>query len=223
MVRKNRRSSVDELAKLASDLVDQVKVLVTAVDDLRCEVEWWSRNAADERWQAQQNSSYRSNEESPCDLPESNFTPPDSADAQEVAVNPTELIAATPAVVGAPRESLEDQERRLMQGPIAELPTEWDEDEPPELATGCIIEVDQEIWNWFVEYRPAHVVNGGCCCEAGFASPYLLAWQTEEGNFVRELTDGEAVELQQACLTAHCLANAGETGPTAMQLGLWRD
>ena len=49
MVRSSRRNSVDELAKIASDLIDQVKVLVSAVDDLRCEVEWWSRNAADER------------------------------------------------------------------------------------------------------------------------------------------------------------------------------
>jgi len=222
MVRSSRRNSVDELAKIASDLIDQVKVLVSAVDDLRCEVEWWSRNAADERQNcapASDNICERRVIETPSQTVGEVPEPCNPAPASR-----PDIVSDSSATEVTMNEDLGIVESRLMSGPAGEWPTDWDEDEPPELPTGCVIQVDEDLWVSVLDVRPAHLVAQGCWCEAGTAAPYLMAWQTDDRFFLRELTEGESIELQQACLASQQRsAKAAEPEPLALQLGLWHE
>jgi hypothetical protein len=104
-------------------------------------------------------------------------------------------------------------------------PEDWEGEEPPELPTGEVIRVDEETWSAVLDFRPAHVVDMGCCCEDGIGAPYLLAWQNGDGCFLRELTEEEAIELQTACLAAQSEAQAlhESSHVEPMQLGLWQD
>ena len=232
MRKSNRRTSVDDLVKITADLIDHVKVLVAAVDDLRCEVEWWARNATDQ-WTPDGVGAGRSN-----------FAHANAAssafEGNTESHDEDELSAAdecnVEAVTAAPQDAdglsaearLSALEASLMSGPSGNWPDDSDESEPPELPTGCIVEVDEELWASVIDMRPAHVVRMGCYCEEGIGAPYLLAWEAENGYFLRELTEAEAIALQQACLAAQdeakkAAAPIAPTEPATTQLGLWQE
>lgn len=236
MARRNRRASVDDLAKMTADLTANVQVLVAAVDDLRCEVEWWSRNAVDARLASEARD----------EKPQGSFSPAPcfehAADgwdrvAEELPTRPEAALRAPPAVPNnvpptpcssdsptSASQRLTELERDLACGPKGKWPGDWDEeDEPPELPVGQIILVEEAIWSWALDLRPAHVVDMGCCCQEGIGAPYLLAWQNEHGCFLRELSDDESYALQEACLAAQReSADARKvTSDSQSQLGLW--
>ena len=54
------------------------------------------------------------------------------------------------------------------------------------MPTGRIIDVDADLWQSVLDIRPAHVVGNSCCCEAGEAAQYLVAWQTDREFLLRE-------------------------------------
>jgi hypothetical protein len=237
MAKKTRRAGVDDLVKLTGELIDHVKVLVTAVDDLRCEVEWWARNAADQRCEAESAATCQRCRQPIATLDQeeklehlSDATEPAALAKDNPPLEPSPLrTSASETAVDdsgrSPASRLDALERALITGPSANWPDDWDNDEPPELPTGRIVQVDEELWNDVLECRPAHVVQFGCCCEEGIGAPYLLAWQSEAGFFLRELTDKEALELQRICLDAQ-RETVPAPSPTAndspqTQLGFW--
>ena len=219
MTRTKRPRNLDDLAGLISDVTDQIKVLVSAVDDLRCEVEWWARNTIDQR-DSQHNIRTDLDDES---------APPYRAAGQ-----PQERAADAAAEQGAESSTFDSQERatemrlalverRLAAGRRGKWLDEWDAEDAPELPVGKVIPVEEVLWGAILDFRPAHVVGRGCCCEDGIGAPYLLAWQNEEGCFLRELSDEESYELQRACLDAQAEAEARQTALRIeeTQLGLW--
>lgn len=234
MARSNRRTSVEDLVRITAELIDHVKVLVTAVDDLRCEVEWWARNAADQ-WQANNAGAQRShgqvsdigeaaNEDEGATRDENRMSATRHR-CDEVRLESSEGPQATPLSAA---ERLAALESSLKSGPPGAWPDDSDETEPPELPTGCIVEVDEELWASVLDMRPAHVVRMGCCCQEGVGAPYLLAWEAENGYFLRELTESEAVTLQRACLAVQDEATAAAApnapaDPATTQLGLWQE
>jgi hypothetical protein len=210
-----RRSSLDELVRVVSDLIDHVKVLVTAVDDLRCEVEWWARNLVDHSnrpgsvshtWsstQATTASGQRGDEtddESALADEEPNHSPKPPS-LETVVKSPVAGQADDDGQLSGV-DRLSRLERKLTIAPRGAWPSDWDDEEPPELPTDRVVCVAEEIWSAVLDFRPAHVVGMGCDCEPGAGAPYLFAWQDAEGLYLRELTHQEAVELQQACLAA---------------------
>lgn len=212
MTRPKRSASLDDLSKLVADLTEQVKVLVTVVDDLRCEIEWCARNhgdlppASDATSFPQQCISRRSVSE--LSGPTARHPEWKGSEAAESAM-----------------ERLAAMERELTQGEPAKWQVEWDEGDAPELPTARIIEVGPKLWNSMLDLRPAHVVSLGCCCEAGIGAPYLLAWRVEDVCFLRELTDEEALALQRTCLDATCAEPmCREESPSSQtQLGFWQE
>lgn len=234
MRKSNRRTSVDDLVKITADLIDHVKVLVAAVDDLRCEVEWWARNATDQ-WTPEgvgagygnvahanaASSAFERNTES---HDEDELSA--AVECNDVALTEVPQDAG---VCGLSAEArLSALESSLKSGPPGAWPDDADESDPPELPTGCIVEVDEELWASVIDMRPAHVVRMGCCCEEGIGAPYLLAWEAENGYFLRELTEAEAIALQQACLAAQdeaktAAAPIAPAEPATTQLGLWQE
>lgn len=232
MRKNNRRTSVDDLVKITADLIDQVKVLVAAVDDLRCEVEWWTRNEADQ-WKADGIDPGHSNV-GQANVAQSTFD--GDIESHEEAERSIAHECNHVAITAAPQDAdglsaearLSALEASLMSGPAGNWPDDSDESEPPELPTGCIVEVDEELWASVIDMRPAHVVRMGCYCEEGIGAPYLLAWEAANGYFLRELTEAEAIALQQACLAAQdeateAPAPIAPAEPATTQLGLWRE
>lgn len=237
MARNNRRTSVEDLVKITSELIDHVKVLVAAVDDLRCEVECWARNAADRSRECGDASACRCSQPAAWQggPPEvSDATRFDSADRRRIDTfddaarcDPSECASPSAVEVRpSAAEQLAVMERCLMAGPPSDWPHHGEQDEPPELPTGRIVQVDEELWAWVLDLRPAHVVRMGCCCEEGIGAPYLLAWEADGECFLRELTEREALDLQQACLAAQRevaqpTRSNGSSEPATTQLGLW--
>lgn len=233
MAKSNRRASVEDLVKITSDLIDQVKVLVAAVDDLRCEVEWWARNAADS-WQTPHTGLQQSGgrgsgiaeAETDDDEVRDEVQLPAASECNDE--EPPAMPLGEHAISLSAKDRLSAFESSLKSGPPGAWPDDADESEPPELPTGCIVEVDEELWVSVIDMRPAHVVHMGCCCEEGIGAPYLLAWEAENGYFLRELTEAEAIALQQACLAAQDEATAAAAPiapaePATTQLGLWQE
>lgn len=236
MAKNNRRASVDDLVKLTGELIDHVKVLVTAVDDLRCEVEWWARNAADQRWEAESAATCsRCRQPMPvldqdekhepiADRPERESPTIDDTPLDSPSLRATATESSADDSSQSPAERLTELERALMTAQPGDWPEDWHDEGPPELPTGCVVQVDEELWTDVLDLRPAHVVQIGCCCEEGVGAPYLLAWQSDNGFFLRELTDDEALELQRACLDSQReQESAPTTAPTTphTQLGFW--
>lgn len=205
---KQRRVCIDDLATKTAELLEQVRVLVAAVDDLRCEVEWWARNATEQAHSSDKTMSPTeriAHQDSPVDWP-----PP---------VLPGEAVAA---------ERLSAVERSLMSGPPGVWPDEECYTGFPELPTGFVVPVDEEIWADVVDLRPSHVVRMGCCCGEESGTPELLAWESGSSYFLREMTEQEAGELQAACLAQQrAAAVACSQKPAveteATQLGLWQE
>ncbi len=234
MTRSQRRASVDDLSRRVGDLVDQLKVLVAAVDDLRCEVEWWSRNAADESpWQGTPGPQHVSEPTATDDSPDKETSAgcpadgdADVADARDNSATAATDVAtedASTAANASAGENLAALERSLTSSECGPWPDACDDSECPEFPVGNVIGVDEDMWLAVLELRPAHVVGQGCCCEEGIGAPYLLAWCHEDGCFLRELGEEEAVELQRACLAAQAKweTQRSESAIPQTQLDLW--
>jgi hypothetical protein len=198
---------LDDLAGLVSEFIDQIKILVSAVDDLRCEVEWSARNAA-----------YLATPTEPCPAPDGGAQFNGGGCQPLLEEEPSRTIGE----IGS-TERLRSFERKLMTAPVAIWRERMEQDDPPELPTGRIIKVDEDLWLSFVDSRPSHVVERGCDCEGGIGAPFLFAWDNNEGFFLRELTDAESLELQRLCLADQAeTASADEPADaSATQLGLW--
>jgi len=180
-------STFAELLTSVESLVDQIKVLVTAVDDLRYEIEWQARNQTaareDSPWAPVHSDARedRSSVHSSCE--------PDAV-ANDLSA---ELSAAA---------RLHAYEASLAEGPRGVWLDEWSERDDFEMPIGRIISVDAQMWSDALDIRPVHVVGDGCCCEDGVGAPYLLAWEAKGEFFLRELTEDESVRLQMLCLQA---------------------
>jgi len=211
-VSKYRRGvAPDDLEKVVHELIDQLKVLVVAVDDLRCEVEWWSRNGGEAPWQVA-------------------APPPSARQPSEMSIVPQEAAPELPAIATECNPPLScsaaiDQRRRLeqslMNGPKGAWLDPWPGEDAPDLPSGRVIAVDEELWLAVLELRPAHIV-GADDCEDDIGAPYLLAWQDDNGCYLRELDDEEAFQLQRLCLASRSQDEAplAAQQPT-MQQSLW--
>jgi hypothetical protein len=160
----------------------QIKILVTAVDDLRCEIEWQARNGA---------------------MAESS-----TVSASLEVDDGVEGMGESPsAPIMAPDDSLLSAvgrlrafERACSQGPPTPWSDEWATGDDFEIPAGRLVSVGADLWSAVLDIRPAHVIGEGCCCEEGVGEPYLLAWRSGDEVMLRELTDGEARKLQVLCL-----------------------
>ncbi len=182
MAAQRSRVTLDEVYAAIGSLVDHIKVLVTAVDDLRCEIEWQARNQ-DEEGRVIASTTIPENPSSAFELPER---------TEENSVSFDSLLTAA--------GRLQAFERLLYQAPRGVWLEEWAEQDDFEMPTNRVISVSGEIYESVLNIRPAHVVGDNCCCEAGEGAPYLLAWQTEREFLLRELSDDDARRLQEFCL-----------------------
>lgn len=185
-VRRNR-ATFEELFVTVESLVDQLKVLVSAVDDLRCEIEWQARNQSlardDSQW-----------------IVAPSATPADCRPAEAFHSVVSSSVGGT--VAQSAVEKLVAYEEYLTQGSRGVWLEEWAEHDDFEMPTGRVVPVDAQLWTDVLDIRPAHVVGEGCCCEEGEGGPYLLAWHCGEEFLLRELSDEEARQLQELCLAA---------------------
>ena len=178
------RATMDDLLAALDSVTDQIKVLVSAVDDLRCEIEWQARNGTIA--------------ESP------------TVSALPVADDGLEEVGESPAPSAAtevPDDSLLSAagrlrafERACSQGPRTPWSDEWATGDDFEIPAGRLVSVGSDLWSAVLDIRPAHVIGEGCCCEEGIGEPYLLAWRNGDEFMLRELTDEEARKLQELCL-----------------------
>lgn len=203
-------SALDEQSEAIKLLVEQVKVLISAIDDLRCEIEWQARNG---------------------NLPESSETASSPADENE-ATEPEQVeqgaelnVAADESLLSAVGR-LRAYERALSHGRRTAWRDEWATADDFEIPAGRLVSVSDDLWRTVLEFRPVHVIGDGCCCEEGIGAPYLLAWQSGDEFLIRELADEEALKLQELCLAAQAeespqraLAPAAATDQA--QLGLF--
>ena len=187
MTTRQERASFDDLLEATGSLLDQVKVLVSAVDDLRCEVEWQAKNIA------------------AAELPEratASVAPPLAygTTVQEEILPPLtgNQVADNSLLTASGR--LRACERSYCQGLRGRWSDEWAEHDDFEMPVGRVVSVDADTWSSVLDIRPAHVIDEGCCCEEGEGAPFLLAWQCRDEFLLRELTDEEARRLQQLCL-----------------------
>jgi len=195
-VSKYRRGvGPEDLEKIVQELIDQLKVLVVAVDDLRCDVEGWSRNGGEAPLQiaAQRPSALQSSELS---IALQEAAPELTAMATDCNPLPSSSSAA---------DRLHRLEKSLMSGPQGAWLDPWPGEDAPDLPSGRVIAVDEELWLAVLELRPAHIVGADDddCeddCEDDIGAPYLLAWQDDNGCYLRELDDEEALQLQRLCL-----------------------
>jgi hypothetical protein len=205
MSRSKRTADVNDLLAGVAELAEQVQVLVAAVDDLRCEVEWLMRNTVHADPSQPRNGLEMT--------PQEEWLDDDEQVEKDSAVPPAPVQTTPPEPRAAPNDiaagsppsacsELEKLEQALMVGPRAAWPEEWEGVDPPELPIGHVVPVDETLWTSVFDLRPAHVVGFGCDCEADEGTPYLLAWQTAGKCFLRELCDNEARALQAACLAA---------------------
>jgi hypothetical protein len=191
-VSKYRRGvAPDDLEKVVHELIEQLKILVVAVDDLRCEVEWWSRNGG----------------ETPFYVAAS---PPSTAPSTKVRAAHQEPVPAVAASAASREPSpsslsavelLRRLEESLMNGPTGAWLDPWPGEDAPDLPCGFVIEVDEDLWCAVLDFRPAHIVGASDdACEHDIGAPYLLAWRNEQGCYLRELSDEESLQLQRLCL-----------------------
>ncbi len=181
MTSRRARPTFDDVLEAVGSLSEQIQVLVSAVDDLRCEVEWQARNSA---------------------VAESVAAPPLDRPApgeeESTPRSTTGEIAADSLLTASGR--LRACERLYSQGLRERWSDEWTDRDDFEIPVGKIISVDADMWSSVLDIRPAHIIGEGCCCEAGIGAPYLLAWQSGEEFLLRELTDEQAYRLQELCL-----------------------
>ncbi len=216
---QRHRATFDDLCAAIESVADQIKVLVSAVDDLRCEVEWQARNASLEQ------AAPVSAEIEPADEPDEGvewkFSSPDQCDLDNSLLTAAGRLGA--------------YEQCLTRAPRGLWLDEWsdsDELDVLEIPCGRIFSMSPEIWEAILDVRPAHVIGGEGCddCEAdgdhSWGAPYLLAWRTEREFLLRELADEEAGQLQTLCIecqaeTARPAVQQGKDTPLESQLDLF--
>lgn len=191
---RKKQATLEEILRAVETLTDELKVLVTAVDDLRCEVEWQIKVAADAK----------------NFLGEVEYSEERPGSAMEAhAQAPTSLVVESEKRL-SPSDALCQFEKSLLEVPWAKWQDDWADEDDAVLPEGQVIPVDVDTWNSLLDIRPAHVVGEGCCCEEGVGAPYLLAWASPAGHglYLRELTEKEAVQLQALCLAAQAETQA---------------
>ncbi|HZZ26765.1 MAG TPA: hypothetical protein VFE46_02060 [Pirellulales bacterium] len=169
----------DDVLLAIGSLIDHIKVLVSAVDDLRCEVEWQSRNPRD-------------------DHPAAAGANLNSGVGKSVLPAADQEISIELLLTAAGR--LQAFEKLLYQAPRGVWLDEFASEDDYIIPEGRVFSLDADLWTSVLDVRPAHVVGDSCCCEAGEGTPFLLAWQTEREFLLRELTYDEARKLQEFCL-----------------------
>jgi hypothetical protein len=188
-----QRVTLDDLLIAIESVTDQIKVLVSAVDDLRCEVEWQSRNAP----------STKDLSAPTVPLVAERLDQRRDEPSEETIYFPAAESHDDSLLTAAGR--LRAYENVLLKAPRGVWLDEWNEAEEldlVELPVGRVFSVCADLWDAFVNIRPSHVVGAGCDCEEGVGAPYLLASQSETEFLVRELGDEEALRLQELCLAA---------------------
>lgn len=186
-----QRVTLEDLLSAMESVTDQIKVLVSAMDDLRCEVEWQSRNVSSAEYHSAPAVSLVTER-------------PDRTPAvEEMIYFPAAKDWDDSLLTAAGR--LRAYENALLKAPRGVWLDEWNEAEEldvVELPVGRVFSVCADLWDAFVNIRPSHVVGAGCDCEEGVGAPYLVAWQSETEFLVRELCDEESLRLQELCLAA---------------------
>jgi hypothetical protein len=184
MTSLRQRATTDDLLAALDSVTDQIKVLVSAVDDLRCEIEWQARNGAI------------------AEPPTGSALPETDDGSSEVGESPTP--SAPPQM---PDDSLLSAagrlrafERACSQGPRTSWSDKWATGDDFEIPAGRLVSVGTDLWSAVLDIRPAHVIGEGCYCEKGIGEPFLLAWRSGDEFMLRELNDGEALKLQELCL-----------------------
>lgn len=213
MSKYRRGVAPEELEKAVHELIDQLKVLVVTVDDLRCEVEWWSRNGGEASLQI-------------AAPPPRSLQPSEMSIVQQEAAPELTAMATKfnpPQSCSAAIDQLRRLEESLMSGPRGAWLDPWPGVDAPDLPSGRVIAVDEALWLAVLELRPAHIVGADDDdCEHDIGAPYLLAWQDDNGCYLRELDDEEAFQLQRLCLESRSQDEAplAAEKPTTQQ-SLW--
>lgn len=204
MASPKKHATFEEIQRAVEALVEEVNVLVTAVDDLRCEVEWQARNQAQ--------AGLLGVPVQPVDVVAALRR--SEADGHEQSVSATAALG--------------ELEASLRSGPRGEWQDDWADEDDARLPEGQVIAVAADLWDGILQIRHAHVIGEGCCCEEGIGAPYLLAWLGPKGEecFLRELAEEEAVALQRLCLAAQAEGQAAASatgGECAMGTTTQRD
>ena len=149
-----RRANLDDLLAAIESITDKIKVLVSAVDDLRCEIEWQGRNSSNEDSPTVSASAEADNEIEDEGEPAGEITPPDVPDDS--------LLSAA--------GRLRAFERSCSQGARTPWSDEWATGDDFEIPAGRLVSVGADLWSAMLDIRPAHVIGEGCCCEEGIRS-----------------------------------------------------
>jgi hypothetical protein len=234
---KDRRVGVtfDSLLAAIDSVADQIKVLVAALDDVRCEVEWQARNLASNQQSnaAVLESAIQPDDEWTDGVGDTAPASPHSVEAVDDSVNAVAEQKTQSPIEDRVNDSLlsaagrlrayEDLLFRSRRGMWLDEFVNEDDFEIPE---SLVFSVDGDLWMTVLDVRPAHVVGEGCCCEEDMGSPFLLAQRTEREFLLRELADEESHQLQELCLAcqaerADAAAQDALLAPGQAQLGLF--
>ncbi len=192
-----RRTTMEDVLAAIGVLTEQIGVLVSAVDDLRCEIEWQGRNGAFD----QPTTVEKTNDET-ADLVDSE---PPASEIGPTAERDDSLLSAA--------GRLRAFEQSLMQGRRSSWSDDWATNDDFVIPEGRLVSVDADLWAAVLDVRPAHVVGEGCDCEEDMGPPYLLAWRDGDKFLLRELTRDEAYEIQHLCMRARFAADVLEQQP----------
>ncbi len=193
MIVRRQRVTLGDLLIAIESVTDQIKVLVSAVDDLRCEVEWQSRNGLSAEYLSAPTAPFVTDR-----LDQARDQSAEEITCSSAAKNRDDSILTATGRLRA-------YENVLLRAPRGVWLDKWNEAKEldvVELPVGRVFSVCADLWDAFVNVRPSHVVGLGCDCEEGVGAPYLLTWQSESEFLVRELSDVEAIRLQELCLAA---------------------
>jgi hypothetical protein len=174
-------ATYDDVMQAIGSLIDHIKVLVSAVDNLRSEVEWQARNPRE-------------------DDPVSGGTALKSEVGEPALPTAEQTISFESLLTAAGR--LHAFEMLLFQAPRGVWLDEFASEDELNLPDGRIFSVDADLWTRVRDIRPAHVVGDNCCCQAQGGTPFLLAWQNEGEFLLRDLTYEEARPLKDLCLAS---------------------
>jgi hypothetical protein len=141
MTAQRSRVTLDEVYAAIGSLVDHIKVLVTAVDDLRCEIEWQARNQDEE-----------GRVTAPTPVPESL-----NSDFESSEQTPGNTVSFDSLLTASGR--LQAFEKLLYQAPRGLWLDEFASEDELILPEGRIFSVDADLWTSVRDIRPAHVVG----------------------------------------------------------------
>lgn len=211
MTRKN--ATYDDVLAVLQSITEQLSVLVSAVDDLRCEVEWQARNSDNQEHSQRLESANEPSDEW--------VDPAGESDASRLGTQKADTLQSAAG-------RLEAYERALMKGRRGLWMEEWiDHDElDVQIPPGLVFSVSESVWNDVIGICLVHIVGAECHCTDTEGEPYVLAWQTDKEFLVRGLTDVEARGLQALCLdraeqAKYMRESVPDHSSEATQLGLF--